>query len=358
MKTITITLFFTLILIQLSGQDPLFSQFNFNKLYLNPAFAGYNGGLFISGNNHNHLVDVPGEFRTISASADIQIPCNGLGIGIIGMNHKEGQVPLLTNSFGVMGSYINRINETNALNSHHISVGLSLRYVQTRLDMSGAVFSSQLDNVNGLVSSSPNTVIAQEQVDYLDNDFGVVYNFSKYNRETHIISLSASHIGFLTNPDESIQNRSVRRPFKTSFYYSLYKPYRVNKYLFGYSPQFLFENQNRLNHFTLGSYFFGNVDNKTIEGDGLYIGFFYRNSPYPNFRDANSLLMTIGLGGLNLSNNNGGKVSFGYSLDIPNRGLKLGTSHEFSIRFHFEKYSPFCPSSNSRFRICPPGFMQ
>ncbi|MGB0862558.1 MAG: hypothetical protein ACPGXZ_06545, partial [Saprospiraceae bacterium] len=61
---------------------------------------------------------------------------------------------------------------------------------------------------------------------------------------------------------------------------------------------------------------------------------------------------TIGLGGLNLSNNNGGKVSFAYSLDIPNRGLNLGTSHEFSVRFHFEKYTPFCKGSSKRLMDC------
>lgn len=352
MKISTFTLFFVLFVFNTKAQDPLFSQFNFNKLYLNPAFAGYNGGLFISGNNHNHLVDVPGEFRTISASADMQIPCNNLGIGIIGMNHKEGQVPLLTNSFGIMGSYISQINETNARNKRHFSLGLSLRYVQTRLDMSNAIFSSQLDHVDGLVRNNPNTTIAQDQINYLDTDFGMVYNYSKYNRATYTASLSISHIGSLTNPDESIQNRSVRRPFKSTFYFSWYKPYRVKKYIWGYSPHFLFENQNRLNHFTLGAYLFGNIGSQAAEGNGAYFGFFYRNSPYPNFKDANSLLMTIGFGGLGLPNTDGGKISFGYSLDIPNRGLKLGTSHEFSVRFHFARYSPFCGDANKKLMDC------
>jgi type IX secretion system PorP/SprF family membrane protein len=349
-------LFFIIISISVSlglrAQDPIFSQFNFNKLYINPAFAGYNGGLFVSGNNHNHLVDVPGDFRTLSVSADMQIPCNNIGIGFIGTNHKEGQISLLTNSFGIMASYIKLLKETNTRSSHHISAGLSLRYVQTRLDLSQAIFSSQLDNVDGVLGTAPNTDITREQVSYLDNDFGVVYNFNKYNRETHTVSLSASHIGFLTNPDESIQNRSVRRPFKTTLYYSFYKPYSIGKNTWGFSPHFLIQNQNKLNHFTFGSYLFGNTKNSRVQGNGVFIGLFYRNSPYPNFKDANSLLVTIGLGGLNLSNNNGGKVSFAYSLDIPNRGLNLGTSHEFSIRFHFEEYTPFCKGSGRRLMDC------
>lgn len=348
----TFLILFLFISTNINAQDPIFSQFNFNKLYLNPAFAGHNGGLSISMNNHNHLVDVPGDFRTYSVSADLQVPCNRLGIGIIGLNHLEGEVPLLTNSFGAMGSYIRQINESNTRNTHAISLGGAFRYVQTRLDMSRAIFSSQLDHVDGVLNQAPNTTIANEMIDYLDFDFGAVYVLNKYNNSNHTISLSTSHWGDFTNPDESLQNRSVRRPFKLTAYYAWYKPYNLSRYKVGVSPHFLFERQNKLNHFLLGAYLFGNVYDKKFVGNGFYTGIFYQNTPYPNFQDANTFIMTIGLGGINIPNTNEGRLGFGYSIDIPNRGLKLGTSHEFSVRFHFQNANPFCPSSSQNLLNC------
>jgi type IX secretion system PorP/SprF family membrane protein len=338
----------------LSAQDPTFSQFNFNKLYLNPAFAGHNGGTSINFNNHSHLVRVPGDYRATSASIDFQSPCNNFGLGFMGMNEKEGVIPLSSSSFGVSAAYIfdNLIKDKQGANNEvglNFSLGFALRYVNVNIDTDGAIFSSQLDHINGIISNTPNTQIMLTSKDYLDSDIGGVGVANFRNGDNLTVGVSLSHLA-MTNPDESLQNRGVRRPAKYTVYGGYYKPFKIAKARFALSPHVLFNKQNQLESLTIGTYLSGNV---TSEGStGVYLGFFYQNTWYPSFQDANSFIINIGVNDIQPI---GSKAvfSFGYSTDIPNRGLNLGTSHEISIRINFPDFSIMCPSGSGRIYVCP-----
>lgn len=330
----------------LQAQDPIFSQFNFNKLYLNPAFAGHNGGLSISLNNHNHLLRVPGDYRTVSGSMDFQMPCNNIGLGIIAMNEKEGVIPLRRNSFGIVGSYIfddlikDKITKYDSRDIN-FSIGLALRYVNLSVDTDGAIYSSQLDHIHGIINTVPNTDIMLENKDYLDSDIGFVAVYNKDEGENYTLSFSVSHLR-ATNPDESLQNRGVRRPAKYTTYVGTYFPFKIAKQRFALSPHALFNKQGAFENLTIGTYLMGNVTTKG--SSGVYFGGFYQNTWYPSFTDANSFIINVGINGIQPP---GSPAVFavGYSADIPNRGLNLGTSHEISIRIQFPNARPFCPSS-------------
>ncbi len=49
------------------GQDPTFSLFNLNQIYLNPAYAGATGDLQVGFNSRAQWTHIPSKFNTQTA---------------------------------------------------------------------------------------------------------------------------------------------------------------------------------------------------------------------------------------------------------------------------------------------------
>ena len=52
------------------AQEPVFSQFYFNPLYMNPAMSGMDNNFRLFLNNKNQWSKIPGQFNTTSISFD------------------------------------------------------------------------------------------------------------------------------------------------------------------------------------------------------------------------------------------------------------------------------------------------
>ena len=78
------------------AQDPSFSQFYANKLYLNPAFAGSQPGLSVSMAYRSQWSYVPGGFKTYNIGVDIQEPLLSSTFGFIALQDQEGAGALKT----------------------------------------------------------------------------------------------------------------------------------------------------------------------------------------------------------------------------------------------------------------------
>ena len=70
MKNIINILALLLIFNNYTGQEPVFSQFYFNPMYLNPALAGMDNNFRLFVNNKNQWSKVPAQFNTSSISFD------------------------------------------------------------------------------------------------------------------------------------------------------------------------------------------------------------------------------------------------------------------------------------------------
>ena len=108
------TLIFGLLLVCNTGlaQDPAFSQFYSNPLYLNPAFAGANNGGCPTA-NLNYRDQWPGIGRTYvtySASYDQHIDALGGGLGVIVAQDKSGSGNLNTLHASLLYSYLLEVN--------------------------------------------------------------------------------------------------------------------------------------------------------------------------------------------------------------------------------------------------------
>src|SRR3954471_14318401 len=90
---------------QLYAQDPQFTQFYANPLYLNPAFAGSVHCPRICLNYRNQWPALTGTFITTSASYDQQIAAISSGIGILVMTDNAGEGTLNTTDLSGIYSY-------------------------------------------------------------------------------------------------------------------------------------------------------------------------------------------------------------------------------------------------------------
>src|SRR5690242_18168501 len=72
-----------------SGQQyPVFSQYYFNELFINPAYAGANVQLSATAMYRNQWVNFPGAPRTFNFSAHSAFMKNKIGVGLM-INHDE-----------------------------------------------------------------------------------------------------------------------------------------------------------------------------------------------------------------------------------------------------------------------------
>lgn len=88
-----------------SQQLPQFSQYMFNSLTINPAYAGYKGQGYIQSTFRNQWMNFPGSPQTISLTADLNANNGLVGIGVSLLSDQIG--PTKTTS-GLI-SYAHRI---------------------------------------------------------------------------------------------------------------------------------------------------------------------------------------------------------------------------------------------------------
>ena len=79
----------------ITAQDPEFTQFYANPLYLNPAFAGTARCPRLVMNYRNQWPSLSGTFVTTSASYDQHVPTIQGGLGLIVLNDRAAFVERL-----------------------------------------------------------------------------------------------------------------------------------------------------------------------------------------------------------------------------------------------------------------------
>ncbi|HRE96128.1 MAG TPA: PorP/SprF family type IX secretion system membrane protein, partial [Flavobacteriales bacterium] len=84
------------------AQDPEFTQFFANPLYLNPAFAGSKRCPRINLNYRNQWPALSGTFVTTSASYDQHVESIYGGLGLLVTNDKAGEGTLNTTTINAM----------------------------------------------------------------------------------------------------------------------------------------------------------------------------------------------------------------------------------------------------------------
>jgi type IX secretion system PorP/SprF family membrane protein len=278
------------------AQDPHFSQFYANPIYLNPAFAGSVRCPRIVTSYRNQWPGIYGNYNTMAVSFDRHVDDLGGGIGLMAYRDQAGSGSLTTTSFSGMYSY-----QVNVNRNFSIRAGLQMTYAQRQLGKD-LTFPDQIDPKYGFIFPT-GEAIPRSTRDYVDFSAGII-GFGK----NFFGGFSVHH---LAQPDESfIRTASSPLPRKYTAHAGAVLPLGDDED-FNISPNIIYQMQGRYQQLNLGLYF----------TKGPFVGgLWYRNN--------DAIITLLGF--------HYGIFKFGYSYDITISRLRGGLgAHELTGIFQF-----------------------
>lgn len=111
-------------------QDAQFSQYMFNGLYINPAYAGYREQWNINMFYRNQWAGFPGAPKTFSLAADGSANDDRVGLGVLVMNDKLGA----QENTSFYGNYAYRI-PMDDYGTRTLALGIGAGFLQQRLNV-------------------------------------------------------------------------------------------------------------------------------------------------------------------------------------------------------------------------------
>ena len=301
------------------SQDPTFTQFYANPLYLNPAFAGSNKCPRISMNYRNEWPNLSGNYITYSTSYDKYVKNIKGGLGLLATYDQQGKGTISTSMLGLIYSYHLKINRKFTL-----LFGARAAYYQKTLDVTKLTFGDMIDPRKGFIYNTGD-VLQNASRQFFNASMGVV-GFSK----NFYAGLAVHH---LNQPNESmITNGSSPQKMRITAHagatIALVKGARGTKST-SLMPNIIFQYQQGFMEMNIGTY---------VKYGNLTFGAWFRN------KDA--FILSLGI--------QTKSFRVGYSYDITVSKLNNGTSygsHEVSMGFNLscgEKPTAFrslsCPS--------------
>ncbi len=302
--------------VKVHAQDPPFSQFYANPLYLNPALAGSKICPRIAINTRLQWTLISGNYRTYAASFDMHANALQGGIGVRFMRDEAGQATITSHNMAIMYSYHIKLSRSLSMR-----VGAEIGFMQRSLNTRDLNFGDQIDTRYGFVYL---TKEAFDNADKMMFDAGagaVIYSDVFYG------GVAFHHIN---EPNEGFLGNS-KLPFKFTAHAGAMIPIgRTRKYAGEafISPNILFQLQQNFYQLNVGFY----------AGKGPFVGGLW-------YRSNDSFIALVGI--------QKGIFKIGYSYDITISKLTNATagSHEISLGFQFGckppriKYRTFiCPS--------------
>lgn len=219
---------------QLQAQDPIFSQFFAQKVYLNPALSGYEPGAVLSTATRkqwgslasNPLTPSSASYITnhVELSQDLPGFRSGFGIALTDNSEGEGKYNLIGANSGLLrwqratfsyafhswdcGSYQSPGSEIFSF-----AIGGSASYNRFVLDWQNLVFGDQLDPIYGLVRSSAVQLPVDGISSIEDWDFsmGTVLQWNIYPKYLTRLGVAAHHISL---PNNSVSGNDERLPMR------------------------------------------------------------------------------------------------------------------------------------------------
>ena len=304
---------------EIFAQDPTFTQFYANPLYLNPAFAGSNKCPRISMNYRNEWPNLSGNYITYSTSYDKYVKNIKGGLGLLATYDQQGKGTISTSMLGLIYSYHLKINRKFTL-----LFGARAAYYQKTLDVTKLTFGDMIDPRKGFIYNTGD-VLQNASRQFFNASMGVV-GFSK----NFYAGLAVHH---LNQPNESmITNGSSPQKMRITAHagatIALVKGARGTKST-SLMPNIIFQYQQGFMEMNIGTY---------VKYGNLTFGAWFRN------KDA--FILSLGI--------QTKSFRVGYSYDITVSKLNNGTSygsHEVSMGFNLscgEKPTAFrslsCPS--------------
>ena len=291
MKKLLFVIAITSIVNSSQGQDPNFTQYLSAPLYLNPAFAGYDGCSRIATTYRNEWPSLNEQFVTYNVSYDQHINKFG-GIGINFQHDNAGQGTLYTTSAGISFAPTIRLFDKQLVISPAVDLGWRRKYLNWDKLVFGRYIFDRLGNtLVPVVGNPPNAN------NHFDLNAGILIAHHNF-----VYGAAFHHI---TQPDEGLGRKSIL-PIKYTGHLTYVHEFSDD---FKLSPTIILQGQQDFRLFVIG-----------VAGDykGYKLGL--------AMRDKDSFILQAGI--------NRQWLTIGYSYDVTTSKLKIQNtngSHEVHL---------------------------
>lgn len=344
----------------LSAQDPFFSQFYANPVYLNPAYAGLDAGTQLTLNYRDQWFGIPdgastpfqGGYRTMNATLNQRLPCfmgiDRANFGLAGSFFRDetGSAPFTTSGGSLAFAFEYAIldpswNKKRGLSRLEGRIGTQIGFLQSSLNDGGFIYSYQLDPVVGLQGGTSSLNLNTGGYPTM-NIGGMLRGAVKHGLHNYTLFSIGASVSSVNQPDISLEEGAtdIRLPMRTTFHFGFTKKITSRSGTKHYNPmylapQFRWDSQlnGKLNLYTFGTY---------LLGRGHYSGLFFQfnspNAPATNTGDAiggrntNALIFNWGIDlrsvldvGERWRNRATGWI-VGFSYDLPISGVNAGAT--------------------------------
>lgn len=316
MKRIFLILTFILSFFFGFSQDPQFSQFYSNYLYLAPSFAGLTDKNRIAFNYRNQWPEIKYGYQTYSVSFDKYIEKFKSGIGILVFQDVAGTGRLTTTSIGLQYSYDFSITE-----NWHVRPGMHFNYTERGIDFERLLWNDQISaSGNSPVSAE---LVPMEKAGDIDFSTSVLTYSGRF-----WLGTSVDH---LLRPNQSLYfyEEEDGNPAKVPVRYSFFGGVKFVRpeHLLRPIPTsiqlaFLYRQQQQFRQLDLGVYW---------HRSPLVIGIWYRGIPFYKEvfnRDAFTLLLGVKSKNMN--------IGYSYDFTVSKLMAETGGSHEISLSYTFK----------------------
>lgn len=307
-RFIFIGIFAVLVHLNSLSQDPIFSQFYSNPLYLNPALAGTGDCSRVMFNYRNQWPSFPVNFVTYTASADHYFDVLSGGVGILVNADNTGGN--LLNTIRASAVYAYHLKISNSVN---LNAGFEATYHQQKLNYNDLIFRDMIDPVTGEIDPGATQELPLNKNSVTTPDFssGLLLGIDKtFYGGIAVHHLTEPTINYYSGTDHNLLYRK----------YTLHAGARIgeNKGFanekrspFVISPNFLYQYQKAAQQLNFGLY---------IEKSPMTAGVWYRH----NIANSDGIIFLVGISHQ--------RFSLGYSYDVTLSRLKgtTGGSHEIS----------------------------
>ncbi|MDY0097603.1 MAG: PorP/SprF family type IX secretion system membrane protein [Bacteroidales bacterium] len=293
------------------GQDPTFSQFYANALYLAPSFAGATAEYRLALNYRNQWPAIPGVFHTYSISFDKALINFNSGIGIIATYDVAGSGDLSTTNIGLLYSY-----DFNISQDWHIRPGVNFKFHYMGLDIYKLVFASQMTGSGTVPSVYPPPFDNVADIDFATS--ALVYNDRIWAGFT---------LDHLLRPKQSFYGDDANLPVKINVFGGLQvlrKTRLRQKLQEVLSVAMNFQKQADFYQSDLGLYYYR---------DPLIFGVWYRGIPFATSQAGDAIIGLIGI------KTNQLHIGYSYDFTVSNLISSTSGSHEVSLVYEFDTSS-------------------
>ncbi len=302
---------FCIVIADCFSQDPTFTQFYANALYLAPSFAGATEEYRVSINYRNQWPAVPGVFHTYSIGIDKALVNFNSGIGVLATYDVAGSGDLSTTNIGLIYSYDFNINE-----DWHIRPGVNFKFTYLGLNIYKLVFASQMTGTGTVPTVYPPPFDNVADVDFAAST--LVYNDRFWG------GLTLDH---LLNPKQSFYGNESILPIKLNVFGGLQilRRTRLKQTLQEVlSVAINFQKQAKFYQTDIGLYYYR---------DPLIFGVWYRGIPFVTSQPGDAIIGLVGIKTKQLH------IGYSYDFTISNLITSTSGSHELSLVYEFNSFS-------------------